>query len=99
MPQVIAESQIVSEKMRSLLSSSINEIVTEVSERLREADIAVPVHLIIPTSGPLLHLMTPDNPDDVTWVQVIETVRSIAGRHLNVDLSGSEPMACAMAPA
>jgi hypothetical protein len=72
------------EDKRKIIRDCLSEIVGEIENRLRKAELSCPIFLTVPNSGDAILMMaTPLDPPDEDWAHVGEIVRTTVSERLN----------------
>jgi hypothetical protein len=88
------------EDKRRIIRQSLNEIIFEVGNRLREAGLNCPIFLTVPNSGDAIAMMaTPLDPSDADWSHVGDIVRTTVSERLNGLKLRNREMICGAANA
>ena len=88
------------EAQRDIIRRSLDEISTELRDRLRAADLRDPVFLVVPSSGnAIVSLMIPLDPTDDNWSRIGTIVRDIVSSRINGVAIRSVEMPCTTAEA
>jgi hypothetical protein len=82
---------------REIIRQSLNEIGVAVSNGLRDADLAYPVYLGVPSSGSaVVTIMTPLDPSDQDWCRIGDIIREIISERLDGTGLRSIELPCTM---
>jgi len=83
---------------RQVIRLALTELATEVETALRDANLAFPVHLTVPSSGDSLATMAcPLDPSDSEWSQASAIVCRIVGKRIGGDRLRARSLVCAVA--
>jgi hypothetical protein len=74
-----AEKAFRAERRREI-ALSLDQIAAGVSAALSSANIDIPVHFTVPSTGPMMMFMTPGDPSLEEWIKVREIVVPIVSR-------------------
>jgi hypothetical protein len=84
------------EAQRAVIRLALDDIAIEVGTALRDAHLDFPVGLTIPSSGPLITMVTPVDPSENDWSQATAIVRRIVSSKLGGMRLRSRPLPGAM---
>jgi hypothetical protein len=86
------------EVQREVIRKALDDIASEVGNKLREAGLKFPIFLTVPNSGyAIATIATPANPDEDTFLRAAAIVRQIVSSRLNGKQLCSRELPCAMA--
>jgi hypothetical protein len=84
------------DEQRAMLRVSLDEIASETTSALQEADLTMPVYFSVPSSGSaILTFMTSADPSDEDWSRATEIVCDVAGRKIQVENLIGRNLRCA----
>jgi hypothetical protein len=87
------------EAKRDKIRQSLKEITSDLNAVLLDARLAYPVYVGVPSTGALLSIVCPLDPDDAEWVTITEIAREIVERTIGATRLLSNPIPCAWAGA
>src|SRR5690349_10464583 len=82
---------------RSLVRQSIEEILSEIEQAMRDAGLHYPIALAVPSSGDaIMTILTTDNPPDQDWSQITDMACGTLSRRLRDIRLHSRRLPCAI---
>ena len=85
------------QSQRDKIRQSLQEITSDLNSALIDARLAYPVYLGVPSSGALLTIVCPLDPDDADWCKITEIACGIVERTIGGTRLVSKPIPCAWA--
>ena len=67
-----------------MIRQSLREITSDLNSALFDSRLVYPVYVCVPSTGALLTIACPRDPDDAEWVTIIEIAREIVERTIGV---------------
>ncbi len=82
---------------RDRIRQSLKEITSDISDALFDAQMVYPMYVCVPTTGALLTIACPLDPDDADWDRITEIAREIVEKTIGTTRLVSNPIPCAWA--
>jgi hypothetical protein len=82
---------------RDKILQSLKEITSDISSALFDARLVYPMYVCVPTTGALLTIACPLDPDDGEWDRITEIAREIVEKTIGATRLETRNIACAWA--
>ena len=82
---------------RDKIRQSLQEITSDFNSALIDARLVYPVYVCVPSTGALVTIVCPLDPDDAEWITITEIARNIVEKTIGVTRLASNQIPCAWA--
>ena len=82
---------------RDKIRQSLKEITSDISSALFDARLVYPMYVCVPSTGALLTIACPLDPDDAEWDRITEIAREIVEKTIGATRLTTRDIACAWA--